>query len=366
MGIEVVTITAGGGRWTAFEEFHVNAAFNKAARSFSIEVAAELGGSATNAVFAVGTEVTISANGDLLLTGYVDCREPSFAAKKAIISVSGRSKSADLIDSSGEHETGQFENKDPLEIGQEISSNYAPKWVTDQQLEKIEQYQLTPGETCFRCVEKLARQQGMTITGTPDGNAKITKGAQGRNGALIEGVIILAGTAHHNGSNRHSKIVVRGQRPFGHGDDNLEIEAQEQDSAVQRNRTIIIIQDEDTTKDRAKKRAKNRKNRAAGNALKASISVQGFHDDGGKLWTPGALTWTQSAFLDIAQDMLIESVDYRQNDGGSIAVLNLVDPRAYDGEGAGGGKGNKSGSDWNFPGNPLGGETSVPVGTPPV
>jgi prophage tail gpP-like protein len=120
-------------------------------------VAAELGASTTNAVFAVGTEVTVSANGDLLLTGYVDCREPSFAAKKAIISVSGRSKSADLVDGSAEHETGQFENKDPLEIGQEISSNYSAKFESDQQLEKVEQYQLTPGETCFRCVEKLAR-----------------------------------------------------------------------------------------------------------------------------------------------------------------------------------------------------------------
>src|SRR3954469_21436991 len=120
----------------------------------------------------------------------------------------------------------------------------------------------------------------MIITGTPEGNAKITKAGSERNGPLIEGVNILAGTAHHNGSNRHSKIVVRGQRPFGHGDDNLEIEAEEEDSAVKRHRTIIIIQDEDTTKDRAKKRAKNRKNRAAGNSLKATIGTQGFRDDG--------------------------------------------------------------------------------------
>jgi prophage tail gpP-like protein len=348
MGIEVVTIAAGGGNWTAFEEFHVHAAYNKAARSFTIEVAAELGGAATNAVFKNGTPVTISANGDLLLTGYVDCREPSFAAKKAIISVSGRSKSADLVDGAAEHQTGYFENQDPLQIAQAVSSEYEPKWESDQQLEKVDQYQITPGETCFRCVEKLARQQGMTITGTPEGNAKITKGAQGRNGPLIEGRNILAATAHHNTRNRHQKIVVRGQRPFGHGDQNTQIEATETDSAVQRHRTAIIIQDEDTTQDRAQKRAKNRKNRAAGNGTKATIAVQGFHDDGGQLWAPGNLTWTESEFLDLSQDMLIECVDYRQNDGGSIATLQLVDPRAYDGQGAGGNAGNKSGGDWDM------------------
>jgi prophage tail gpP-like protein len=348
MGIEVVSISAGGGNYTAFEEISVKAAFNEAARSFEFTVAAELGASATNAIFTVGTEVSISANGDLLLTGHVDSREPSFAARKAEINVSGRSKSADLVDGSAEHETGQFKDKDPLEIGQAVSSEYGAKWESDQQLEKVDQYQLTQGESCFRCVEKLARQQGMTITGTPEGNAKITKAGNDRNGALIEGQNILSGTAHHNGSNRHSKIIVRGQRPFGHGDENIEIEAKEEDGAVKRHRAIIIIQDEDTTKDRAKKRAKNRKNRAAGNALKATISTQGFRDDGGKLWTPGALTYTESPFLDISQDMLIESVTYQQSDRGSIATLQLVDPKAYDGQGGGGGKGNKSGASWSM------------------
>lgn len=347
MGHEVVTISAGGGSYTAFLSVNVKAAFNEAARSFEFEVAAELGASATNAIFAVGTEVTILLSGDLVLTGYVDTREPSFRSDYASIQVNGRSKSGDLVDGSGEHETGQFENKDPLEIGQEISKNYGAKWETDQKLKKIEQYQLQPGETCFRCVEKMARDQGFTITGTPEGNAKITKaGSKRMGGSLIEGQNILSGTAHHNGKNRYSKIVVRGQRPFGHGDKNLEIEAQLEDGSVRRHRAIIIVQDDDTTEEKAKDRAKNRKNRAKGNALKATISVQGFHDEGGQLWEPGALVWTQSPFLDISQDMLIESVNYRQDSRGSISTLELVDPSAYDGEGAGGGKGNSSGSTW--------------------
>lgn len=348
MGHEVITISAGGGSYTNHKEIQVSAAFNEAAREFEFLVAAELGASATNAIFSVGTEITISASGDLLLTGHVETREPSFAGRRAEISVSGRSKSGDLIDGSAEHETGQFENKDPLEIAREISKDYGAKWESDQQLEKIEQYQLTQGESCFRCIEKLTRQQGMTIAGTPEGNAKITKAGSERNGPIMEGVNILSGTAHHNGKNRYSKIIVRGQRPFGHGDENTEIEVQLEDGRVKRHRAIVIVQDEDTTKDRAQKRAKNRKNRAAGDALKATITTQGFRDDGGKLWTPGALTFVESPFLDISQDMLIEKVVYRQSSDGSLATLSLVDPQAYDGQGAGGGKGNKSGDDWKM------------------
>ncbi|MDA9521967.1 hypothetical protein XI06_17055 [Bradyrhizobium sp. CCBAU 11434] len=342
--IEIVSING----YTAFEEVRVRAGFNEAARSFSAKLAAELGASATNRIFDVGTEVTITTNGELLLTGYVDSKEPHIAATEAYITISGRSKSADLVDSSGKHETGYFENKDPLEIGRAISEGIAAQWETDQQLEKVEQYKLQQGETCFRCVEKLARQQGMTIHGTAEGNARITKaGAKRQAGSLVEGVNIKSGTAHHNGSNRHSTIIVRGQRPFGHGDENLQIEAIEQDGAVKRNRPLIIVQDEDTDKNRAKKRAKNRKDRAAGNALKATIVVQGFHDDAGQLWEAGSLVWTESPFLDIAQDMLIESCDFNQSDGGSVTTLSLVDPRAYGGEGSEG-SGNKSGGEWSF------------------
>lgn len=345
MGVEVVTVVVGGMRYTAFKVVSIRAAFNEAARSFRLEVAAEMGASATNAVFRAGAKVEIFANSDLLLTGFVDQKRPRFEAKRASITVSGRSNSGDLIDSSAEHETGRFENKDPMEIGNEVSQGIGAQYETDQQLEKVEQYQVTQGESSYRLVEKLARQQGMTITGTPEGNAKITKaGSERHAGGLIEGQNILAGEADHNASNRHSKYTVRGQRPFDHGADALEIQAIARDSGVDRHRPIIIVQDEDTTKDRAKKRAKNRRDRAAGHALKATIDTQGFRDAAGMIWTPGRLVWTESPFLDIAQDMLIEHVTYQQSEQGSIATLGLTDPRSYDGQS---GKGNQSGAEWS-------------------
>lgn len=341
---EVISING----YVGAEETSVHVGFNEGTRSFRIRLAAELGASATNAIFAAGTPVMITTNGELLLTGYIDDKEPVLGPREAFIMISGRSKSADLIDGSAEHQTGYFENKTPLEIAQEISSEYEPQWLTDQQLDKMEQYKLQQGETCYRCVEKLVRQQGMTIFGTADGNALITKaGTKRQAGSLIEGVNIKRIRGHHNVANRHSKIMVRGQRPFGHGDANLQIEAQEQDSAVKRHRALIIIQDEDTDQQRAQKRAKNRKDRAAGNSLKATVVVQGFHDDEGQLWEAGNLVWTESPFADIAQDMLIECVDYDQSEDGSLTTLSLVDPRAYGGDGSEG-SGNQSGGEWDM------------------
>ena len=132
----------------------MTAAMNKAARTFGLTVASEFGASATNAIFAVGTELEIYGNADLLLTGFVDGKQPKMSASEAQIDVSGRSSSGDLIDSSADHKTGRFEKKTPLEIGQELSSKFKKTgFVSDQQLEKVDQYQLTPGENVFRCIE---------------------------------------------------------------------------------------------------------------------------------------------------------------------------------------------------------------------
>lgn len=342
--IEVITING----YTGFESVTVHAAVNKAARTFQAVLAAELGASATNAIFSTDSNVSITTNGEVLFTGIIDQKEAEIEPESASITISGRSLSADLIDSSAMHETGYFENQDPLQIAQAISQGIGAQWQSDQPLDKLDQYKLQWGETCYRCVEKMIRDQGLTITGTKDGNALITKaGTKRQSGMLIEGENIKRGSAIYNNSNRHSKITVRGQRPVGHGDQNLEIEATEQDSGVQRYRPILIVQDNDTTQQRAQKRAKNRKDRAAGNARKATILVQGFHDDSGQLWEPGNLVFTDSPFLDLAQDMLIESVEYRQDDKGSVCTLSLVDPRAYGGEGSAG-SGNKSGGEWDM------------------
>ncbi len=344
MGAEIVTVETDGQTFTAFERVQARASFKEAARSFRLEAAAENGGQVLAGQFRAGAQVTIRANGDLLLIGYVDQYQPCLGAKKAEVTISGRSKSGDLVDCSAVHDSGSFEQKTALDIGNAVASGIGATFETDQQLDPVD-YQVTPGESVFRAVEKIARTQGLTITGTPEGNAKITKAGSKRHAAgIFEGINLLSGEADHNWSNRHSKYIVRGQRPKGHGVAALEIEAIAKDAGVNRNRTVIVVQDEDTSKDKARSRAKNRRDRAAGNSLTATISVQGFRDDAGQLWTPGYLIWVESPFLNIAQDMILDAVDWTQDSDGSIAKLSLCDPRSYGGKK---GKGNKSGSDWS-------------------
>lgn len=343
MGPELVTVSAGGSLWSAFERVAVAAGANEAARSFSLAIAAEVGPEAAAWTFACGTEVSIFANGDLLVTGYVDRYQPKLNEKnQAIIHVSGRSKAQDAIDSSAIHPTGHFDNQTLLQIAQQLDL-FGIGFSSDQQLDQIPFYHITPGETVFRALEKLARQQGVILMGQPDGSVIITRAGAGQNSPLIEGVNCKGLEADHNWAGRHSHAIARGQRPIGTGADNLQIEQQAEDGAVTRYRPVVVVLDDDTDPQRAQAAANWRLAREAGHSLKAHIRAQGFHDDGGQLWTPSNLSFVDSDFLDIHQSMAIERVQYTQSRGaGSIASISLCDPVALGGKGSGSGTSNKA------------------------
>lgn len=338
---EFVTVSGVSG----FERVMVRASFQDAARTAEIKIAPDAM-SGAGAAFLAGQLIQIMFNGDLVFTGYVDRYQPTRRGHETShISVSGRSKSQDFIDSSAEHDKGQWKDKTPLEIANELDK-FGVGISSTEQLDKIPVYRLTPGETCFRVLEKQCREQGVWPVGVADGSIKIMKAGQGRHAPIIEGQSgIVEEESDHNWSGRHSDVIVRGQRPFGHGADALEIEAKVKDASLGRYRPVIIIKDSDTDNKRAQKRAAKRRDSEAGNSLKANITMQGFRDEGGAVWEPGNLVYVDSAFLEIHQDMAIESVTFEQvRDSGSLSVLSLVDPRALGGKGRDGGS---AGGSWS-------------------
>lgn len=344
MGEERITVTVGGKTYASFLRVEVSAAFNEAARSFQIECAHEGGPGVTAWTFGAGASVSIASNGSPMLKGYVDSYKPRVSARERTAIVSGRSKAADFVDSSAEHKTGEMRDKTVKDLAKELDK-FGVGIKAEGALKAIKVMRITPGETAFRAVERYCRSQGLTLCGQADGSILIGKAGSKRHaGGLIEGVNLLEAEADHDWSGRHSDYKVKGQRPDGHGAPNLEIERMVRDSAVKRYRPVIVVVEEDTDDERAGERAKNRKERAAGASLRVTVTVQGFRDQGGTLWEPGHLVYVESPSLSIQQDMLIERAVWRQDEGGSLCTLSVVDPRAYGGKA---GKGNKSGGAWD-------------------
>ena len=104
-----------GGMDYAFERAAASYAANQAARAFAFTVT---DGGDWN--WMPGTPIDVSANGQLLVTGYINKMTPSFDANNHTIEVSGTSKGSDSVKSAAEHDTGEFRNKTPLQIAQEL------------------------------------------------------------------------------------------------------------------------------------------------------------------------------------------------------------------------------------------------------
>lgn len=343
MAAEIVTVIAGGQRYQGWKKVSVVAAIKEAARSFHISTT-EMPGQWN---FRPGTPVQVLAGGDLLVDGYVNRYQTSGEKQQHDVAIAGRGKGQDFVDCSARHPTGYAENKTPQQFAQEYD-HYGVGINARIPLEAVPMQQIMQGETCFRCLERHLRPQGAAIMGEADGSISITDAsvAQRAGGALVEGGNILKWALTLDDQDRHQQYTVKGQNRHGTGADALRIKEEDSDSGVQRYRNRIIVNETDTDRGRARSRARNEKNRAAGKSKKSGITVVGWRDSGGALYTPNTIIFVAAPrLLHLNQDMLIERVTFEQDDkAGTTARLEIVDPRAYKGQGQ-----NGSGTDqaWN-------------------
>lgn len=345
-----LTVAVGGMSYSAFTRAAVSYSANQAARAFAFTVTDATDPWDEQWNFMPGTPVTVSANGQLLVTGHINKMTPSFDANNHTVEVSGTSKGADSVKSSAEHPKGEFKNKTILQIASELDKQ-GVGFTSDIQQPTIEYFRLNPMETVFGAVERLARRHPMLLQGMPDGSIKLTKGGTaGANSPLIQGVNILGGSASFDDSDQHSEYKVKGQRVFGVDKKALRIEATTKDSTVKRHLPKHIHQESDIDDDTAKKRADHHKNRQQGESITASIKTQSWFDGNGQVWLANALVYVDCPILKLRNQMLIKSVSLSQDNSGSFATLSLVLPNAFGGEGTGmggGGTGSGTQSPWS-------------------
>lgn len=334
MSEEFITVIANGQVFDGFQQVRVSAAINEAAREFQIETTEHPG----EFKFPPGTPIEIRSNGDLLVKGYVNAYQTSGDAKAHQISIRGRGKGQDFVDSSAEHDTGHFENMDPGAIARALDK-YGIGINVRVPLERLPYWQIAQGETAFQSVERALRGEGATMMGEPDGSISITNAsvAEPNWGMLMEGVNIKSWQVSLTDGSKHSKYIVKGQRRRGTGSASLRVRGESSDSTVRRHRARVIVSESDTDTGKAKRRAKHEKERAAGKSIKASVQIQGFRDNRGELYAPNRTVYVYSPILmHLVRNMLIERVEFSQHrNSGSLTQLTLVDPRAYKGKSAG-------------------------------
>lgn len=376
-----VTLQVEGTNYAGWQTISVQRNVEQAASTFSATVSERWGGRSERWVIRPGARCSVLLDDDLVLTGYVDSYEPSFDAGAHMVAISGRSKTADFVDSSAIVPGGQFKQLTLVDIAQRLAAPFGlgvdVTDVADQIAGPLSDVQIQQGETCHAVIERLCRMQGILVSDGPAGILRLTRAGRRRAaGAIVQGQNILSASATLDVAQRHSEYVVKGQRPNtddredGGGNDPVPVAGGRLvassgggpagptvracigaavDATIGRYRPWLVTAETIADDAACGQRAAWEARRRAGLGVRASVTVAGWRQFGtrGPLWDVNLLVPVVSAWLGIDRDLLISSVEYRKDDGGTTTALELTLPDAFAGEGEGeaGDSGTASGGD---------------------
>lgn len=332
----VATIVIEGAIYGDWKEVAVSRSLGEAAASFSLSVTeADYGVTLSQARIRPGDSCEVLLDGIKVITGHIDVVQRSYDDQSHGVEVSGRSKTADLVDSAPEVKGGQMRGYHMPAIAEAIADGFDVEIdARHDGDDPFEDVQVWPGDTAWNGIERLARQRGLLAHDDEEGRLVIERldPEAGAVAALIEGVNIHAASSTIRADQRHSEYVVKGQRPGtdeAFGEEAAHLEARARDVFVRRHRPLVIVAEEPGDRAAMRKRADWEASVRAGESIEASVTVVGWQRAPGALWKAGETYRVTSPMLAIDLDLVCKSVRYLQDDSqGTKTEMTLVPPEA--------------------------------------
>ena len=336
-----ITLRIDGVDWTYWTSVQVSRQMDAIAGTFSLSLADKWVNGAQALPIAAGMACQILIGGDQVMDGYIDQVRPSFSATAHGISITGRDKSADLVDCAAIHSPGQWLDCTVLQLAQALAGPFGVSVTAEGDVgAPLASFKLEEGETAFEALDRALRQRGLMAC--PDGRGGIVllkAGADTAGGSLRQGENILAAEGQFDMADRFSDYIVKGQKPgtdTAWGKAACAVRGEYRDQAVRRYRPMLIRAEQSGDAGNARQRAAWECSVRAARAVTVTATVQGFRQQGagreqsGPLWQLNQMVDVDLPYLRISQRLLVTGVEFRRDAGsGSTTRLTLRDPAAF-------------------------------------
>lgn len=331
--MNAVILTISGRNYQGWTSVRITRGLHRAASDFQLNVTERYPDEPQPIRIRPGDACTINIGPDRVLTGYVDSVQIGYDKASHTISVSGRSKTADLIDCAVQPPWNDFNNQTLIQIANKISEPYGVD-ILDAiggETEPIPKEAIDSGETVFQVIDRLAKIKGVLVTDDPLGRLFLTRAGTARASTgltLGENILSCNGTFDHKARFHTYRVVGQDKGSDGATAKNIsEIEAVIIDEGAREGRVKVIEVSGLASLDRAKDRGRWEAAAAIAKSMNATYSVQGWRQKNGDLWAVNTLVPVDDAVNAINGDLLISEVTYSLSAAGSITTMQVA-PRA--------------------------------------
>jgi len=334
--MDKVELLVNGKIYGGWKDVSITRSLNAISGSFSLSVTDRWSGQSEPWIVAPDDECVVRVNGESVISGYVFGVENSIDKSNRSISISGRDKTADLVDCSIDLKTTQLEKISLARLAKLLADPFKISVTIDVKTgAPFNPFAFNQGETCFEALERACKFKGFLLTGDGAGGVLITQPGTTRSTTILEqGKNILKAGSAFDHSDRFSNYKVKGQgNKFNDEADAVfssQIQATAKDLNVKRFRPMLLVAENLVTNELARTRAQWESTNRAAKAGKFKVEVQGWRQGDGTLWRPNQLIRVRASELALNDDLLAVTVQMNLNDkSGTTTEINLERKDAY-------------------------------------
>lgn len=334
---DLLELEVRGDRFTAWEEVEFTRSIDAISGSFRVIVSPT-----PRSVWPIraGDDVKVIVGEEVLLNGFVD----SFVGTSTKeggrrITVSGRDRTADLVDCSATNEPNLWINQRLEQIVADIAKPFGVG-VDAQRSggERFLVFKLNPGESAWTSIDRAARLRSTLVFSDGRGDLVLALPGVGDPAAVdlvesAEGNVLRSVVTQRN-QGRFSEYRVVGQKQGtdqGWGRSAAGVEGRALDSEITRFRPIVIVAEGQVDIEQAIARAEWEAITRAARGANLEVVVQGWREKpGGVLWAVNKLVYVNLTSWQIRKSLLIQAVKFtRTRAAGQLCTLSLVRSDAY-------------------------------------
>lgn len=272
---------------------------------------------------------------DILINGYIDKLSGNVDPSTRGLTISGRDKTGDLVDCSVSNTPAEWKNLTLLSIVNYLVQPFGLKVIAEvNSTEKFTKFTCTTGEKVQEAISRACNLRSVLPISTPDGRLKLT--SIGRDSAydyLVYGKNIKSASFDVDFTDRFSNYTVLGQasgagNPWKKGT-HTQVKGIATDEEISRFRPFVKKAESSITPNTANTRAAWEANIRAAKSENINVIVQGFRMSNNAIWEPNMMVQTSIPPLNIDSVLLISSVEYSQDESGTLSTITLKRRDAY-------------------------------------